>query len=161
MVTAVRIIAIGKIKEKYLHEGILEYSKRLKQYINLEITEISDESIPENPSLNLQKKILDKEGEKVISSLKTGDYLILLDLKGEMTDSESLALKLKDLELSGISRIVFVVGGSLGVSENLIKRADFRLCLSKLTFTHQIARFILIEQIYRAYNINRGGKYHR
>ena len=161
MVTAVRIIAIGKIKEKYLHEGILEYSKRLKQYINLEITEISDESIPENPSLNLQKKILDKEGEKVISSLKTVDYLILLDLKGEMTDSESLALKLKDLELSGISRIVFVVGGSLGVSENLIKRADFRLCLSKLTFTHQIARFILIEQIYRAYNINRGGKYHR
>ncbi|MBP2132931.1 23S rRNA (pseudouridine1915-N3)-methyltransferase [Methanomicrobium sp. W14] len=155
------IIAVGKIKEKYLRDGINEYLRRLKNYTNLEITEISDESIPDKLSLPTKQKILDKEGDKILSLIKDGDYLILLDLKGDTTDSEMLAKKIKTLEVSRQGRIVFAIGGSLGVSERLIIRADFRLCLSHLTFTHQIARFILTEQIYRAYNINNGGKYHR
>ena len=161
MVTSVRIIAVGRIKEKYLQDGITEYSKRLKSYINLEFSEIPDESIPENPSSAIIKKILDKEAERILTLIKDRDYVILLDLKGETTDSEFFAAKIKSLELSGASRIVFIIGGSLGVSENLIKKADFRLCLSHLAFTHQMARFILTEQLYRVYNINNGGKYHR
>ena len=161
MTTSVKILSVGKIKEKYIRDGIAEYAKRLSSLINLEFTEIQDESIPDNPSSATVKKILDKEGGKIISSIKQSEYIVLLDLKGEMPDSETLADKIKSLEISGISRIVFVIGGSLGVSEDLIKIADLRLCLSPLTFTHQMARLILIEQIYRAYSINSGGKYHR
>ncbi|MBN2734142.1 MAG: 23S rRNA (pseudouridine(1915)-N(3))-methyltransferase RlmH [Methanomicrobiaceae archaeon] len=161
MTTSVRIISVGKIKDKYLQDGVAEYTKRLSTFINLEFVEIPDERIPDNPSSALIKKIVDKEGEKILTSLKDNDYVILLDLKGEVLSSETLADKIKSLELSGTSKIVFVIGGSLGVSENLIKRSNFRFCLSSLTFTHQMAKMILTEQIYRAYSINSGGKYHR
>lgn len=161
MTTSVKIIAAGKLKEKYLQDGTAEYAKRLNSFINLEFVEIPDEPLPKNPSDSQIKKILDNEGKNILSHIKERDYVILLDLKGEMTDSETLAAKIKSLELAGLGRIVFVIGGSLGVSESLIEKANFRLCLSKLTFTHQMARFILTEQLYRAYSINSGGKYHR
>lgn len=147
MTTSVRIISVGKIKDKYLQDGVAEYTKRLSTFINLEFVEIPDERIPDNPSSALKKKIVDKEGEKILTSLKDNDYVILLDLKGEVLSSETLADKIKSLELSGTSKIVFVIGGSLGVSENLIKRSNFRFCLSSLTFTHQMAKMILLDYI--------------
>ncbi len=160
MAKQLRIISVGKIKEKYLADGISEYAKRLNAYVNLEFTEVPDESIPDNASQTAAEKIMEREAAKILGLIKDTDYVILLDLKGETLTSEAFAAKIKDQELTG-RRTVFVIGGSLGVHENLIKRANYRLCLSKMTFTHQIAKFILIEQIYRAYSINAGGKYHR
>lgn len=155
-----RIISVGRIKEKYLADGIAEYAKRLNSFVSLEFTEVPDESIPDNIPQSAAEKITEREAAKILGLLKETDYVVLLDLKGETPTSEAFAAKMKEQELTG-RRTVFVIGGSLGVHESLIKRADYRLCLSKMTFTHQIAKFLLVEQIYRACSINAGGKYHR
>lgn len=154
----VKIIALGKIKEKYLKLGIDEYIKRLTPYCSLEILELNPIEIKDE---NLTDKILLQEGEKILSNIKSQDYVITLEIEGKQYRSEDFALKIKELTNSGVGEIVFVIGSSCGIGENVQKRADLKLSLSKMTFIHQIARLLLLEQIYRAFKIINGEKYHK
>lgn len=156
----ITIVAVGKIKERYLSAGIAEYTKRLGPYCRLSIIEIDEERMPDNPSPAEKAKVLEKEGEKVLKHIPAGSFIILLDLAGKQYSSEDLAAKLAELGLSGKSDITFVIGGAFGLSQSLIQAAHERLSFSKMTFTHQMIRMMLVEQIYRAFKINRGEKYH-
>ncbi|HHV99410.1 MAG TPA: 23S rRNA (pseudouridine(1915)-N(3))-methyltransferase RlmH [Clostridiaceae bacterium] len=150
------IIAVGKIKERYLKDGIAEYSKRLSRFCDIEIIEVADEQAPETLSASQEEQVKKKESERIIKRLKEGTFLIVLDVKGEKLDSEGFADKLQAFLVSGNSHITFVIGGSLGLDPELIKRARFRLSLSDMTFPHQLTRLILLEQIYRAFKIMNG-----
>ena len=157
----IRIIAIGKIKEAYLKEGINEYINRIKPYCNIEIVEVNDESVSDNPRDAEITKVKDIEGERVLKLLKPNDYLIGLDLnKKEMTSPE-FAEFLNKKFVSGGSNISFVIGGSYGLSNELKQRCNGFITLSKMTFLHQMTRLILLEQIYRAFKINRNETYHK
>ena len=157
----IRIIAIGKIKEPYLKMGIDEYLKRLRVYTNIEIIEVNDEPFNDNPSLSQIEIVKNKEGEKVLKLLKEGDYVINLDLNQKQYTSEEFASFITNrMERSG-SFITFVIGGSYGLSDELKKRGNEALSLSKMTFLHQLSRLILLEQIYRAFKINRNETYHK
>lgn len=157
----ITIISVGKLKEKYLKAGIDEYSKRLTRYCKLNIIEVADEKAPENLSDTEIKMIKDKEAESIFKHIKDGMYVIVLDIKGKMISSEELANKLQDLGVSGNSQIVFIIGGSLGVADMLLKRADFKLSFSPMTFPHQLMRLILLEQVYRGFRIIKGEPYHK
>lgn len=157
----IKIISVGKLKEKYLKLGIDEYSKRLSRYVKLNIVEVADEKAPENLSHMEEKIIKNKEGQGILKHVKEGNYVIALDLKGKMLSSEELADKLKDLGIRGNSNIIFVIGGSLGLSNEVLKRSDYRLCFSPMTFPHQLMRLILLEQIYRGFRIIKGEPYHK
>lgn len=157
----ITIISVGKLKEKYLKAGIDEYSKRLTRYCKLNIIEVADEKAPENLSDTEIKMIKDKEAEGIFKHIKDGMYVIVLDIKGKMISSEDLANKLQDLGVSGNSQIVFIIGGSLGVADMLLKRADFKLSFSPMTFPHQLMRLILLEQVYRGFRIIKGEPYHK
>ncbi|UUX92699.1 23S rRNA (pseudouridine(1915)-N(3))-methyltransferase RlmH [Methanoplanus endosymbiosus] len=161
MPAQIRIIAIGKIKERYISDGIDEYLKRLRPYAGTEIIQVADESIPEKASAAIIKSILDKEGDKVLKQTGSDDFVILLDLHGKEYSSEGIAEIISEQELSCRGRMVFCIGGSLGVSDLLIRRADIRWKLSDLTFPHQFVRLLTVEQIYRAFKISRKEKYHR
>ncbi|MDI9477749.1 MAG: 23S rRNA (pseudouridine(1915)-N(3))-methyltransferase RlmH [Bacillota bacterium] len=156
----INIISVGRLKERYLQEGIDEFIKRLRPYSRINMIELADERIPANPSLKEQEAIKNKEGERVLSSLGERTYVIALDIKGKPMSSEGLARSIQDLQISGYSSISFVIGGALGLSTEVLKRADFRLSLSHMTFTHQMVRLILLEQVYRAFRIIRGEPYH-
>ncbi len=157
----VLVVGTGKVKEPFIRDGILEYKKRLSGYIGLSLEEVPDESIPKNLSEQAGKKIRDTEGDSILKRIKDDDIVVLLDLKGNLWDSEKVARILKEAELSTSGRIVFVIGGTLGLSEGLIERANYRWCLSPLTFPHQMVRLIILEQLFRACKINRGEVYHR
>lgn len=157
----ITIICVGKIKEKYLSDAIKEYSKRLSKYCKLEIIEVPDEKTEENASDNLLKQIKDKEGEQILRHIKDYSYVITLEILGNIITSEDLADKISKTCLSGISHITFIIGGSLGLSENVSAKADYKLSFSKMTFPHQLMRVILLEQIYRAYKINTNEPYHK
>ncbi len=157
----ITIAAVGKIKEKYLKDGIDEYTKRLSRFCDLEIIEVQDEQAPDNLSEAGEKQIMKKEAEKLLKRIKEGSLLVVMDVKGEKLDSEGFAAKLKSFFVSGSSHITFIIGGSLGVDEELIKRASLRLSMSSMTFPHQLARLILLEQIYRCFKINSGETYHK
>lgn len=161
MPLSVMIVGAGKVKEPFIRDGINEYRKRLSGYVALSLEEVSDESVPKNPSEAVRRKILETEGESILKKIKDDDIVVLLDMKGELWDSEKTASVLKRAELSTSGRIVFAIGGTLGVSEDLIKRSDYRWCLSPLTFPHQMVRLIIMEQLFRACKINRGEVYHR
>ena len=161
MALKVRLIAVGKVKEPFIQAGIAEYSKRLSGYLHLEVVEVPDESIPDDPSDKILKKILDTEGRRVGRALHASETVILLDLAGSEWSSVEFAERLSVLKMDGKSRIAFVIGGSLGVSEDLKKRADLRWRLSDLTFPHQLVRVLVLEQLYRACRICRGERYHR
>lgn len=152
----ITIISVGKIKEKYLKNAIREYSKRLSRYCKLKYIEVSDEKAPENLSEAEMENIKDKEGEGILKSLKDGTYVIALDIEGKMMSSEEFAEKLDKLAIQGRSDVTFIIGGSLGLSKDVLKRADFRLSFSPMTFPHQLMKVILMEQIYRGFRINRG-----
>lgn len=156
----ITILAIGKIKEKYLQNGIDEFIKRLTTFCKLEIKEFSEIKISENPSAEELKQALKKEGEQILLALSNTTYVVLLDLHGKQISSESLASKFSSLAVNGTSHITFVIGGAFGLSDELRNRADFAWSLSSLTFTHQMIRLFLVEQIYRAFKIWRGEKYH-
>ncbi len=156
----IRIITVGKIKEDYLKSAIAEYSKRLSRFTKLEIIELKDEIIPESPSDGIIEKTKEIEGNSILSKIKD-DYVIALDLKGEMIDSIEFSKKIEQLNSKGISKITFVIGGSLGLSKEVLKRADYKLSFSKMTFPHQLFRVILLEQIYRAYKIMNNETYHK
>ena len=157
----VKILAVGKIKEKYLKEGIAEYSKRLGAYVRLEIVEVEDEPCPDRATAAEEEKIKQKEAERLLRSVSTQDYVIALDIGGKNISSPELAAILADKALSGQSSIAFVIGGSLGLAKNILRRADFRWSFSRLTFPHQLIRVMLLEQIYRACKINKGEPYHK
>lgn len=157
----IRLVAVGKLKEKYLQQGVEEYLKRLRAYARVEIMEVGDEPVPENASTATEVQILEKEGAKIERLLKPGAFVIALALSGEMLTSEGLAGKLNHLALQGRSEITFLIGGSLGLAPSILARADYQLCLSKLTFPHQLVRLIFLEQLYRAFKINRGEVYHK
>ena len=154
------VIGIGKIKEKYLTAGIEEFLKRLKPYCNLNIVELSEEYMPENASLAEKNLAIKKEGERMLKRVAPSSYVIVLDVKGKQVSSEELAAKFEGLALEGKSYITFVIGGAFGLSSDVVQAADMRLSFSKMTFTHQMIRLLLVEQIYRGFKINRGEPYH-
>lgn len=156
----INIICPGKVKEDYLQLGINEFIKRLQPYTKVNIREIADEKIPANPSESDLKRVKDKEGEGIITTLDNKTYIIALDVKGKPMTSPGLAKSIQNLQVSGHSSISFVIGGALGLSKHVLKKADYRLSLSHMTFTHQMVRLILLEQIYRAFKIIRGEPYH-
>lgn len=157
----ISVIAVGKLKEKYLKEGIGEYSKRLTRFCELEILEVEDEQAPENLTPAQELQVKRKEAERIQKKVKEGSSLVILDVKGEKTSSEGLASKLQSFFISGKSHITFVIGGSLGLDSELLKKADFRFSMSELTFPHQLARLILLEQLYRAFKIINNETYHK
>ncbi|SHJ95952.1 23S rRNA (pseudouridine(1915)-N(3))-methyltransferase RlmH [Tepidibacter formicigenes] len=157
----IKIVSVGKIKEKYLKLGIDEFSKRLSKYCKLEIVELSDEKAPENLSKKEIEIIKEKEGKKILSHIKDNTYAIALAIEGKNLSSEELADKLNNLSIMGRSNITFVIGGSLGLSKEVLDRADFKLSFSKMTFPHQLMRLILLEQVYRSFRIIKGEPYHK
>lgn len=156
----IEIITVGKIKEKYLTQGIEEYLKRLKPFCQLNIIELPEEKMPLNPSSAEKEIALVKEGERILRRINPSSRLFVLDVAGKLISSEDLADKFKHLALSGKSNITFIIGGAFGLSPQLRAAAHERISLSKMTFTHQMVRLIIIEQIYRAFKINRGEPYH-
>ena len=155
----INIVCVGKIKEKYLKLGIDEFKKRLSKYCKLEIIELEDEKAPENLSDKEMLMIKEKEGKKILSKIKDNSYVIALAIDGKNLSSEELAETINKLGVRGISNITFVIGGSLGLSDEVLSRADYKLSFSKMTFPHQLMRLILLEQVYRAYRINNGEPY--
>ena len=157
----ISIICVGKIKEKYLKLGIDEFKKRLSKYCKLEIIELDDEKAPENLSDKETLMIKEKEGKKILSKIKDNSYVIALAIDGKNLSSEELADTINNLGVRGNSHIVFIIGGSLGLSDEILSRANYKLSFSKMTFPHQLMRLILLEQVYRAYRINSGEPYHK
>lgn len=157
----IQIVAVGKLKERYLVQGIAEYAKRLGAYAKLAIVEVPDEKAPETMSAAEEENVRRREGERILAALREDAYVVALAIDGEMWASEQLAAKLADLATYGRSQVAFVVGGSLGLSPEVIRRADMRLSFGRMTLPHQLMRLVLVEQIYRAFKINRGEPYHR
>lgn len=157
----ISILTVGKLKEKYLRDGIAEYAKRLSRYGKLEIVETPDERTPDGASAAEEERIKGTEGERLMRHIQPGAYVIALAIDGEMLDSVGLSKKLERLGVEGKSHIQFVIGGSLGLADTVLKRADFKLSFSKMTFPHQLMRLILLEQIYRSYRIMEGAPYHK
>lgn len=157
----ITLVTVGKIKEKFFTDAIAEYSKRLSRYCKLEIIQVADEKTPDKASELEERQIKDKEGERILAQIKDDAYVIALAIEGQMLSSEELAEKIERLGVSGQSQIVMVIGGSLGLSEMVLKRADYKLSFSKMTFPHQLMRVILLEQIYRSYRIISGQPYHK
>ena len=155
----IRIITVGKIKEKYLSDGIAEYAKRLSRYCKLTFCQVADEKTPDKASEALNIQIKDTEGERLMKHIREQDYVLAID--GKMLDSVELSEKIEKLGVSGISSIAFVIGGSLGLSDRVLKRADYKLSFSKMTFPHQLMQMILLEQIYRSYRIMNHEPYHK
>jgi 23S rRNA (pseudouridine1915-N3)-methyltransferase len=157
----ISIVTVGKLKEKYLKQGIEEYLKRLTAYAKVEVIEVADEKAPEELSDIEMQQVKQKEGERILAKISQDTHVIALAINGKMQSSEELAETLDKLATYGKSKIAFVIGGSLGLSEEVLKRANDKLSFSKMTFPHQLMRLILVEQVYRAFRINRGEPYHK
>jgi len=157
----VTVISVGKIKEKYLKDAISEYSKRLSAYCKLTHIEVADEKAPETLSDKEEVQIKDKEGKKILAKVKDGQYVFALDLSGKQRSSEEFATELEKLPVYGNGDIVFIIGGSLGLSKEVIKRSNTQICFSRMTFPHQLMKVILLEQVYRAHRIMTGAPYHK
>ena len=157
----ISIVTVGKLKEKYLKMGIDEYLKRLSSYAKVEVIEVPDEKAPEELSELEMLQVKQKEGERILAKISQDTYVIALAINGKMQSSEELADTLDKLATYGKSKIAFIIGGSLGLSEEVVKRSNEQLSFSKMTFPHQLMKLILVEQIYRAFRINRGEPYHK
>lgn len=157
----INIICVGKIKETFFREAINEYSKRLNKYCTLNIIELQDEKIPNNASEKENLIVINKEGQNIINNLKKDSYIICLDLKGKQVSSEQFSEKIKNISLNYNSTITFIIGGSLGISKDVLDISDELLCFSKMTFPHQLFRVLLLEQIYRAFKIINNETYHK
>lgn len=155
------IICIGKLKEKYWTDAVNEYVKRLKAYANVSIVELKESRLPENASPKDEENVKLEEGRSILKSIKDSTYVITLEIKGKQLSSEELAEKMSDLALNGKSDIAFVIGGSLGLSPEVSARSNYKLSFSNMTFPHQMMRVILLEQVYRAFKINRNETYHK
>lgn len=157
----VNIICIGKIKEKYWTDAIAEYKKRLSAFCRFNIVELDEEKTYQNPNPSQINAILNAEGNRIISALSKGSYVITMCIEGKMISSPELADKFEDISLGGKSCVEFIIGGSWGLSDEVKRKSDFKLSMSRMTFPHQMARVVLCEQIYRAFEINGNGKYHK
>lgn len=157
----ITLIVVGKIKERFFADAVKEYEKRLGRYCKLEILEVADEKTPDGAGEALENQIKEKEGQRILARVREDAYVIALAIRGKMLDSEELAGKLGKLSVDGESQIVFVIGGSLGLSGQVLDRADFQLSFSRMTFPHQLMRVILLEQVYRAYRILNHQPYHK
>jgi 23S rRNA (pseudouridine1915-N3)-methyltransferase len=157
----IKVITVGKIKEKYFVNAVKEYTKRLGTYCKLEEIEVSDEKCPESLSDKEMLQVKDKEGDRILSKVKDGEFVIALAIEGKQLSSEELADKMNSLALSGKSDVTFIIGGSLGLADKVMKRSNYQLSFSKMTFPHQLMKVVLVEQIYRAYRIMNGHAYHK
>lgn len=157
----VTVIAVGKLKEKYWQDAVKEYSKRLGKYCRFNIVEVRESLLRGNPSAADEEAVKIAEGQEILSKIKSSDYVITLEIKGKGLSSTELAKRIDDLAIMGKSSIVFVIGGSLGLSQEVSRRADFKLSFSAMTFPHQMMRVILLEQIYRSFKIIRNETYHK
>jgi 23S rRNA (pseudouridine1915-N3)-methyltransferase len=152
---------VGKVKEKFFRDAIAEYVKRLGKYCRLEIVEVEDEKTPDNASDTVENAIKEKEGRRLLGHIKEDSFVIALAIDGEKLDSMQLSRKVEKLGVMGTSHITFIIGGSLGLSEEVLRRADYRLSFSDMTFPHQLMRVILLEQIYRSFRIMKNEPYHK
>ncbi|WP_291527641.1 23S rRNA (pseudouridine(1915)-N(3))-methyltransferase RlmH [Bifidobacterium sp. UBA744] len=157
----ITLITVGKVKESYLREAIAEYSKRLGRYCKLRIVEVSDEKTPDHAPEGLERRIKAIEGERIAKHIDDGAYVIALAIQGKQLSSEELAAHIERLGVRGVSHIQLIIGGSLGLDDAILQRADYLLSFSKMTFPHQLMRVILLEQIYRACKINAHEPYHK
>ena len=157
----IEIISVGKLKEDYLKSAISEYAKRLSKYCTLQITEIPDEPIPDKLNENIIEDIKNREGKKILKAVKKNNFVFVLDRKGKQLSSEEFAQRIDDLSLGSVSSIRFIIGGSLGLSEEVLNSANELLCFSKMTFPHQLLRVFLLEQIFRCFKILNHETYHR
>lgn len=157
----ITIIGPGKLKEKYLKDGIGEFTKRLSGYSKIEIIEVADEKCPENLSPADMEIVKKREGERILTKVKSDSYIITLELEGKILSSEELAKKIDTVTIDGNSHITFIIGGSLGLHSDVRKLSNFKLCFSRMTFPHQMIKLILLEQIYRSFRIIRGEPYHK
>lgn len=157
----ITLITVGKIKEKYFTDAIAEYAKRLSRYCKLEIIEVADEKTPDNASEGLENQIKEKEGERIFSKVPDNAYVVALAIDGKQLSSEELADKMEKWNVNGVSHLVFIIGGSLGLTQKVLNRADYSLSFSKMTFPHQLMRVILLEQIYRSFRIRNHEPYHK
>ena len=157
----VNIVAVGKIKEKYLKDAIAEYSKRLSKYCKLEIVEVADEKTPDNASEIVEDAIRAKEAERILKYVKDDAFVLTLEINGKQLSSEELADKIHKLGVQGTSHIIFIIGGSIGLGQEVLQKSNYALSFSKMTFPHQLMRVVLLEQIYRAYRILNGEPYHK
>jgi len=157
----ITIITVGKLKEKYLIDGIKEYQKRLSKYCKLNLVEVADEKCPENLSQADMEIVKNKEAERIIKKIPTTTQIITLEIEGKMLTSEEFSKKIDSYGVTGHSNLTFIIGGSLGISDTIKKMSDFKLSFSKMTFPHQVMKMILLEQIYRAFRISRGEPYHK
>ncbi|MCI9420847.1 MAG: 23S rRNA (pseudouridine(1915)-N(3))-methyltransferase RlmH [Eubacterium sp.] len=157
----ITILCVGKLKEKFMRDAVNEYSKRLSRYVKLDVAEVADEKTLDHASEREEELIREKEGERLLRHIKGEDHVIALAITGDQYDSVAFSRKLDGFGMSGKGHVVFVIGGSLGLSEQVLGRADEELSFSKMTFPHQLMRVILLEQIYRGYRISRGEPYHK
>ncbi|HHV38431.1 MAG TPA: 23S rRNA (pseudouridine(1915)-N(3))-methyltransferase RlmH [Tepidimicrobium sp.] len=157
----ITVIAVGKIKEKYISAGLKEYAIRLSRYCSLKLIEVKDERVPEDLTQKEKDIARNKEGQRILSKLPKRSYIIALVIDGHSLSSEELSKQMKELAIDGINDITFIIGGSLGLSQDIVDRSDFKLSFSKMTFPHQLMRMILLEQIYRSFRIMKGEPYHK
>ena len=157
----IKIVTVGKLKEKYLKDGIAEYSKRLSRFANLEMIELADEKTPDRASDSENQKILELEGTRILSKIGDRDFVIVLAIEGKILSSEEFSKQLEQAPINGFSTLTFVIGGSLGLSPQIKKRANLSISFGRLTLPHQLMRLVLVEQIYRAFTIQQGSPYHK
>ncbi len=157
----IKIVTVGKLKEEYLKDGIAEYSKRLSRFANLEMIELADEKTPDRASDSENQKILELEGTRILSKIGDRDFVIVLAIEGKTLSSEEFSKQLEQAPINGFSTLTFVIGGSLGLSPQVKKRANLSISFGRLTLPHQLMRLVLVEQIYRAFTIQQGSPYHK
>lgn len=157
----ISVICVGKLKERYWSDAVAEYSKRLKSYCSLDIVELKESRLPDKAGSAEELAVKEAEGSEILKKIKDNMYVITLEVKGKMLSSEKLAAKIENLGIDGVSNIAFVIGGSLGLSEAVSRRADFKLSFSEMTFPHQMMRVVLLEQIYRSFKIIKNETYHK
>ena len=157
----IKVVTVGKLKEKYLKDGIAEYSKRISRFAKLEMIELADEKTPDRASESENQKILEIEGQRILSKVGDRDFVIVLAIKGKTLSSEEFSKQLEEASIKGFSTLTFIIGGSLGLAQDVKNRANLSVSFGRLTLPHQLMRLVLVEQIYRAFTIQQGSPYHK
>ena len=157
----IKVVTVGKLKEKYLKDGIAEYSKRISRFAKLEMIELADEKTPDKASESENQKILEIEGQRILSKVGDRDFVIVLAIEGKTLSSEEFSKQLEEASIKGFSTLTFIIGGSLGLAQDVKKRSNLSVSFGRLTLPHQLMRLVLVEQIYRSFTIQQGSPYHK
>ena len=157
----IKVVTVGKLKEKYLKDGISEYSKRISRFAKLEMIELADEKTPDKASESENQKILEIEGQRILSKVGDRDFVIVLAIEGKTLSSEEFSKQLEEASIKGFSTLTFIIGGSLGLAQDVKKRSNLSVSFGRLTLPHQLMRLVLVEQIYRTFTIQQGSPYHK